>query len=452
MNTSHISPLKQRLAGVLLHPSSLPSGKIDQSAYHWLDFMHSAGLRVWQMLPLGVPQANRSPYQCFSAFAINPALFTNAPTFADVDANFSAWFEQQRYWLEDYALFSCLRAQHHNAPWFEWDEEYKQRQPAALAEFKRQQQVAIETVFAEQYHAYQQWQQLRDYAQARGIYLFGDMPIFVAHDSADVWAHQNCFLLDDNGQPTQVTGVPPDYFSETGQRWGNPHYHWDMMQASDFHWWRDRLKNHFQWFDLVRIDHFRGLQAAWMIDASAETAIDGYWQTVPGDALLASVEKELGHLPLVAEDLGVITPEVVTLRKKYHLPGMAVLQFAFDHFADNPHKPENIQPDCVVYTGTHDNDTTQGWFESLSEQERTQVFNRLGEVDNLPQALMQTALASEANLAIMPLQDLLGLGSDARMNIPGISEDNWQWQFSWDAVPETLAATLKQQLIDNRRN
>jgi len=275
------------------------------------------------------------------------------------------------------------------------------------------------------------------------------MPLFVAHDSADVWARRELFLLDDTGHPTMVAGVPPDYFSATGQRWGNPHYNWDVMQADGFAWWRARLRAHFEWFDLVRIDHFRGLAATWMIPAADPTAVHGEWRATPGVALLRAIGADMrDDLPLVAEDLGIITPDVTALRLQFGLPGMAVLQFAFDGHADNPHKPENVQPDTVYYTGTHDNDTTLGWWRTLPDHVRPEVMQRLGVTDpgTVPDAMIATVLESRAALAMLPLQDVLYLGSEARMNTPGTSHGNWTWRFEWDALAPALAPRLLQQL------
>lgn len=441
--------LDTRRAGLLLHPTSLPSGTL-ADAERWLDFLHAAGFGVWQMLPLGIPLAGLSPYQCASAFAVNPGLFPAAP----VDATgFTAWRGRQAHWLVDFARFMILRSLHGNAPWTEWPASLRDREPRALAAFDAAHADALHAVQVEQYRAAMAWQRIRAQAAVRGIRLFGDMPIFVAHDSADVWAHRDLFLLDASGQPTVVAGVPPDYFSETGQRWGNPHYDWAAMQADGFRWWRQRLAAHVEWFDLVRIDHFRGLAAAWAIPADEPTAVNGRWVEAPGDALLQAIADDLGALPLVAEDLGIITPDVTALRHRFGLPGMAVLQFAFDHHADNPHKPENVRPDTVYYTGTHDNDTTRGWWESLPEAARVQVMTQLGvdAPDAVPGVMIDTVLASAAALAILPLQDVLGLGSEARMNTPGTVEGNWTWRFAWRDLPEGLACRMLDKLKQTQR-
>ncbi|MDA8127590.1 MAG: 4-alpha-glucanotransferase [Betaproteobacteria bacterium] len=438
-----------RRAGLLLHPTSLPSGTL-ADAERWLDFMHAAGFCVWQMLPLGLPLVGLSPYQCASAFAVNPALFPpgdkNAPR---VDMRrFAGWHAAQRHWLDDYARFVVIKQEQGGAAWTDWPQPLRDRDPAALARFDASHRDALKRVEVEQYRAALRWRRIRKAAAARGIQLFGDMPIFVAHDSADVWAHRALFLLDATGHPTVVAGVPPDYFSETGQRWGNPHYNWDAMQADGFAWWRARLRAHFEWFDLVRIDHFRGLAEAWAIPASEATAVHGEWRASPGAALLEAVGAEMRSLPLVAEDLGLITPDVTALRHQFALPGMAVLQFAFDDHADNPHKPENVHPDTVYYTGTHDNDTTLGWWRTLPDHARHQVMQQLGvaDPDAVPDAMIAVVLESRAAVAVLPLQDVLHLGSEARMNTPGTDNGNWGWRFRWDALTPGLAARLLQQL------
>ncbi|MFP5409672.1 MAG: 4-alpha-glucanotransferase [Gammaproteobacteria bacterium] len=441
--------LDVRRAGLLLHPTSLPSGTL-ADAERWLDFLQAAGFGVWQMLPLGVPLAGRSPYQCASAFAVHPGLFPAGPV--DV-TGFAAWRNRQAHWLTDYARFMILRDLHGNVPWTEWPVPVRDRAPQALAAFDAAHADALRAVQIEQYRVATAWQGIRAQAAARGIRLFGDMPIFVAHDCADVWAHRDLFLLDAAGHPTVVAGVPPDYFSETGQRWGNPHYNWAAMQADGFLWWRQRIAAHFEWFDLVRIDHFRGLAAAWTIPASEPTAIHGHWVEAPGDALLQAIADDFGALPLVAEDLGIITPDVTALRHRFGLPGMAVLQFAFDAHADNPHKPENVHPDTVYFTGTHDNDTTRGWWDTLPDTARGQVMAQLGATspDAVPDAMIDTVLASAASLAILPLQDALGLGSEARMNTPGTSDGNWTWRFAWRDVPAGLACRMLEKLKHTRR-
>ena len=439
-----------RRAGLLLHPTSLPSGTL-ADAVRWLDFLHDAGFTVWQMLPLGIPLVGLSPYQCASAFAIDPALFPDEP----VDlAGFAEWRERQAHWLDDFARFMVIKAEQGSAHWSDWPVELRDRDPDAMAAFDAAHAGALDAIMVAQYGATLHWQALRDAARARGIALFGDMPIFVAHDSADVWARRDLFLLDETGQSTVVAGVPPDYFSATGQRWGNPHYDWAAMQADGFAWWRARLAAHFEWFDLVRIDHFRGLVAAWAVPAEEPTAVKGEWLPAPGEALLQAVADEMGELPLVAEDLGIITPDVTALRHRFGLPGMAVLQFAFDDHADNPHKPENVHRDTVYYTGTHDNDTTPGWWRALPEALRDKVMQQLdvADPDRVPDAMIDVVLKSDAALAVLPLQDVLQLGSDARMNTPGTDGgSNWAWRFDWSMLAPELAPHLLEQLRNTDR-
>ena len=436
-----------RRAGILLHPTSLPSGTL-ADAPRWLDFLQAAGVGVWQMLPLGRLLAGRSPYQCASAFAVDPALFPDLISVAVDTLELRAWRAAQGHWIEDYALFMAIKAEQHGAAWTDWPAELRRHDHEALRRFAAGHAAAIESLMVEQYQAYSYWQSLHAGAAARDIRLFGDMPIFVAHDSADVWAHPEYFLLDDEGHPSVVAGVPPDYFSATGQRWGNPHYNWEAMNDGGFEWWRARLRNHFEWFDLVRIDHFRGLVAVWVIPAGEDTAINGHWQPVPGAALLQALLDEMGSIPLVAEDLGVITPEVTALRRQFDLPGMAVLQFAFDAHADNPHKPENVEADTVYYTGTHDNDTTVGWFAGLPAEVQQQVMQQLGVDDpaRVAETMQDIVLYSRAALAVLPLQDLLEFGSEARMNTPGTAGGNWSWRFQWDDLPADLAPRLRQKL------
>jgi 4-alpha-glucanotransferase len=446
--------------GVLLHPTSLPSGKLDADAYRWVDWLAQAGVSVWQMLPLGVPLTGLSPYQCASAFAVNPNLFEELTPVSPPDkgrlggVSFEDWYEAQKHWVEDYALFMVLKQQFRGQEWSAWPAAFRSRDQQALFQARGDYAEALAAIIDEQYQCYCQWQALRQYATAKGVYLFGDMPIFVAYDSADVWASPQRFLLDETGAPTFVTGVPPDYFSETGQRWGNPHYNWEQMQAENFLWWKQRLQYHFEFFDLVRIDHFRGLAASWMIPATEETAINGYWQAVAGDAMLASIQAEWGNIPLVAEDLGVITSDVTALRDKYGLPGMSVLQFGFDHFEDNPHKPQNVRENTVYYTGTHDNDTLLGWFTSLDAAMQQHVMQVLNITDpaGLTNAMLDIILASKALLAVIPLQDLLHLGSEARMNVPGTVDGNWLWQFAWADIPEALASELHNKLQGHQRH
>lgn len=413
----------QRRAGVLLHPTSLPSGVLSDDVERWLDMLSDIGFSVWQMLPLGEPQEGLSPYQCVSAFAMNPALIdeysaadTNAPAYID--------FCDTQEWLDDYVLFKVLKQKFSDTPWYGWPDKYKHRHSHALLTSVKQYSEEITRLKWQQYQLFVRWEEIKRYAASKNILLFGDMPLFIAHDSVDVWAAPERFLLDKSGMMEVVTGVPPDYFSETGQRWGNPHYDWTFMRSEQYDWWISRIEQHLQMFDLIRIDHFRGLESAWVVNASSDTAMDGYWQKMPGDELLARIEQTTGHLPIVTEDLGVITEEVKALRKKYRLPGMAVLQFSFDEHDDNPHKVKNIEHDCVVYTGTHDNDTTRGWFESLDEAGRAYVIESLEMDTNIESScdivntLIAMAMHSRASICIIPVQDFLCLDSSHRMNTP----------------------------------
>jgi len=447
------SLLQHRRAGVLLHPTSLPSGKLDADVERWLDFMQDAGLSVWQVLPLVIPDHTGSPYQSCSAFAADPGLLGDVvPEAGGLDAR-AAFYWRQRDWLPDYARFVVLKQLFPGQAWNDWPPHYRDRDAEAMADFDARYAEQIDGVMHEQFLLEQRWQEIRGHAAQRNILLFGDVPIFVAFDSADVWANRDQFLLDETGQPEFVAGVPPDYFSETGQRWGNPHYDWEAMRHSGFGWWQARLQRQLDWFDIIRIDHFRGLEACWMIRADCATAIDGFWQKVPGADLLSTLRQSFDDLPIVAEDLGIITPEVTELRRRFELPGMAVVQFAFDAFEDNPHKPVNIQADQVAYSGTHDNNTTRGWFDSLDPDTRQFVLETLGAQaqDDIVQLMMRRVLETRANLAILPLQDILGLGEEARMNRPGLTEGNWAWRFDWSQISAEHARAVRALVTETGR-
>ncbi|MGA7801083.1 MAG: 4-alpha-glucanotransferase [Gammaproteobacteria bacterium] len=474
----------RRRAGVLLHPTSLPgpgdSGDLGPEAYRFVDFLQASGCSIWQMLPLGPTHADRSPYQCLSVHAGNSELVSlqalaqdgwleydsdlpaDGPGCGGRQARLEAAYngflrhgteshrseyqrfvERQREWLEDYALYIALRAEHQDRAWLDWPAALRDRRSGALDEAHRRLAGPIEQARFEQFVFDRQWHQLRRYANERGILLFGDMPIFVAHDSAEVWAHREYFALDEQGRQQVVAGVPPDYFSETGQRWGNPHYRWDRLEADGFGWWVQRMATQLQLFDLIRVDHFRGFQAYWEIPAEAETAVDGHWVEAPGEALFTRLHEHFHQLPLVAEDLGYITPEVEALRRQFALPGMKILQFAFGGGPDNPYLPHNHEPLSVVYTGTHDNDTSLGWFDGLAVETEAYVRDYLAAPDEpMPWPLMRAAFASVAQLAVVPMQDVMGLGSEHRMNVPGVSADNWRWRFEWDQVPADASGRL----------
>jgi 4-alpha-glucanotransferase len=351
--------------------------------------------------------------------------------------------KEQAFWLEDFSLYMALRGEAGDRRWMDWPVSLRDRHPQSLDEARTRLSQVIARVKFEQFVFFEQWRGLKDYAHQHGVEIFGDMPIFVAHDSAEVWAHREYFDIDEYGWTQTVAGVPPDYFSETGQRWGNPHYRWDVMQEDGFRWWVRRMATQLEFFDLVRIDHFRGLEAYWEIPAEAKTAQQGHWVKAPGKALLQALYEAFDDLPIVAEDLGTITAEVESLRSSFGIPGMKILQFAFDGNNDNPYLPHCHEENCIVYTGTHDNDTALNWYESLAEQQQNYVKNYLGyPQEAMPWPLMRCAWSSVARLAIVPMQDILGLGAGQRMNTPGTTQGNWQWRYTWDQVDSHLAERL----------
>lgn len=488
--------LLPRSAGILLHPTSLPGphgiGELGGEAIRFVDLLVQAGLTVWQMLPLGPTGYGNSPYQCFSAFAGNPLLidagtgaeFADGPVdFARVipfkqalvrratgrflpDADYHAFVTREAWWLEDYALFMALKAAHGGAAWTDWDPAVAHREQAGLAAWSARLSEEIEHFRREQAIFAHQFRELKQACGDRGVRLMGDVPIYVAHDSADVWANRALFKLDDNGRPTVQAGVPPDYFSATGQLWGNPIYDWDAHRTQGFEWWIRRLRAAFEQFDLVRLDHFRGFEAYWEIPGDAPTAATGRWVPGPGVELFDALERALGRLPIVAENLGVITPEVEALRSRYGFPGMSVLQFAFSGGPrPNPFLPHNHTRETVVYTGTHDNDTTRGWWESggggstRSDQAvaEEQAFARqylATDGREIHWALIRAALGSVADTAIIPLQDLLGLGSEARMNLPGRETGNWSFRFSFEQITPEIVARMRAlvEMYDRQRS
>ena len=456
-------PFDTRRAGVLLHVTSLPgdghtsgAGDLGDAAYRFVDFLAAAGCSVWQVLPL-VPThpEDGSPYNALSAMAGNPALISRAhraahglETPAALDeaqrSDFASWCAAQAAWLDPYVEFTALRELHGGAPWLDWPPSLRDRDPRAVAAALSPQQDRVRSLRFEQWVFAVQWARLREHAAAQGVLLFGDLPIFVSLDSADVWASRELFELGEDGRPTTVTGCPPDYFAADGQRWNNPHYDWDAMAADGYAWWRRRIARQRELFDLVRIDHFRGFEAAWHVPADAPTARDGRWVPGPGADVLAALVDAAGPGTLVAEDLGVITTEVDELRVRFGLPGMKVLQFAFDGDLDNVYLPRHHGEQSVVYTGTHDNDTTLGWWELSDERTREQVRSCLADPDEpMPWALIRLALASPARLGVVPAQDLLGLGSGSRMNTPGTADGNWAWQAPAGAFDDALAARLR---------
>jgi 4-alpha-glucanotransferase len=487
----------QRSSGVLLHVSSLPSyggvGDLGPAAHEFVAFLARAKQHVWQVLPLCPTGFGNSPYAGSSAFAGNPSLISlefladwgwidgariaglagrsGAVDFGEVEvrklallqeaagnfldrglddealaeqwADFEEFCLDEAAWLNDYALYAVLRREFKTGAWTEWPEPLRRRDPQALAqaETKHGREVAIERVL--QFAFAQQWEQLQDAAEENAIRILGDVAIFVNMDSADVWVHPGIFELDDDLKPIRIAGVPPDYFSPTGQRWGNPLYRWDVLAARGFDWWIDRIRRAVELYDIVRLDHFRGFEAYWAIPAAEETAVKGEWIKAPGLELFRALEAALGPLPLVAEDLGLITPEVEALRQELRMPGMKVLQFGFSDKGAHTHLPQQFTTSTVAYTGTHDNDTTQGWWNSASKAERAAVEALVGPVGDRPVwPLIRTAEASVAEIAIVPAQDLLELGSAARMNTPAVPSGNWSWRAPENCWTDELAARL----------
>ncbi|MBW7469864.1 4-alpha-glucanotransferase [Marinobacter sp. F4218] len=478
--------LGTRKAGVLLHPTCLPGewGVLGQSARDFLDFLASAGIRVWQTLPIGPTHADLSPYQSLSAHAGSPdfvdlseliplglleqselaqaAQVTGRRPCFELAAQ--RFFDQARdepenvtyrhyldyraandHWLDDFSLFTAIRERNPGLNWLEWPTELRDRDTTSLRAFAENAAPTIQRVCFEQFMFDQQWQAIRRYAHERDIRMFGDIPIFVAHDSADVWANRHLFKLDNQGRSTVVAGVPPDYFSPDGQHWGNPLFDWDAMSEEGYNWWLQRLDSQRHLFDLIRIDHFRGLEAYWEIPAQDSNPRYGYWVAGPGRNFLDACFRAFPELPLVAENLGIISEEVEQLRRTFHLPGMTVLQFGFDGNPQNPHLTHNHERNNLVYTGTHDNDTTLGWYRGLDEHTRHYVNHYLGTSgEHMPWPVIQAAFRSVSWLAIVPMQDLLGLGSEARFNTPGTIENNWLWKLDWREVPPGLAGSTRE--------
>jgi len=484
-----------RAAGLLLHPTSLPGpygiGDLGPQAHAWVRWLAASGCRLWQTLPLGPTGYGDSPYQSLSAFAGNPMLLSPDllcedglltrddlephPTFPENHVDYGAvidwkaallqrlaagfaaratpelrrsladYLEAQADWLEDFALFMALKQAHGGAPWTEWQDELRRRQAPALAEARQRLAPEVAAHRLHQFLFARQWAALAEMAHTKGIRLVGDIPIFVAHDSADVWSHPELFHLDEAGRPTAVAGVPPDYFSPTGQRWGNPLYRWDVMRADGYAWWIRRLRAVFSHVDSVRLDHFRGFEAYWEVPAAAPTAETGRWAPGPGRRFLKAVQAALGDLPIIAEDLGVITPGVVKLRDGFGLPGMKILQFAFGGDPEHEFLPHNYPVRCVVYTGTHDNDTIAGWYASAPESERDFCRRYLGsDGSDIAWDLIRAAWGSVAEWTVAPVQDLLSLETEARMNYPSRAEGNWGWRVRAGDLTDGLAARLRE--------
>jgi len=495
-----------RASGILLHPTSLPGrfgiGDLGPAAYRFADFLVTSGQSLWQVLPLGPTGYGDSPYACYSAFAGNTLLISPEKLFAEgslsqseldeipsapsekVDfgraheikdrllghafaryqrttdtefrSEFETFAEQNSSWLNDYALFRALKTEHGGKAWHEWEPSLVRREPGALAQARQQLHDQIEAHKFAQFLFFKQWFELKAYCNERGISLIGDVPIFVAQDSSDVWTNPEQFKLDRNGIPIVVAGVPPDYFSATGQFWGNPLYNWERMLADGFKWWIERVRAILQMVDIARIDHFRGFAACWEIPGGDTTAERGRWVEVPGRELFGAIRKALGELPIIAEDLGVITPDVEKLRDGFGFPGMRILQFAFSSDTKNIDLPHNYHHNVVVYTGTHDNDTTVGWFNSIAGAGSTRSAEQIAVERDLCLKYLNTdgteihwdfiraVLASVADTAILPLQDLLGLGTEARMNLPNSTQGNWMWRCHEAALTEQHAERLRE--------
>jgi 4-alpha-glucanotransferase len=496
-----------RSSGILLHFTSLPGrfgvGDLGPCAFEFADFLADAGQKIWQVLPLNPTGYGDSPYQCFSAFAGNPLLLSieglvdqgllqpsdlaSMPGFpqdsvdygsvitfkmsvlrraaqvffADASASglaaFDRFCDDNASWLDDYPLFMAAKDAHNGVIWTSWDAELRRRDPESLRDWTKKLATEIQAYKFWQFEFFQQWKRLKAYCQERGIRFMGDIPIYVAHDSADVWAHPTLFYLDEHGSPTVVSGVPPDYFSATGQLWGNPIYRWDVLAASGYKWWIERFRASLALFDMVRLDHFRGFEAYWEIPASEKTAIDGRWVKGPGEDFLSALQKAFGGLPIVAENLGVITPPVEKLRQQFGLPGMSLLQFAFGNDPQGPSfRPHNYHRDLVAYTGGHDNDTTVGWWNSSGGLDSTRTpedvrkehafaraYLNFHDDSEINWVMIRAVMASIAEIAIVPLQDVLGLGTEARMNLPGRVSGNWKWRYRPGALTKDLGARLR---------
>ena len=495
-----------RLSGILLHPTSFPSrfgiGDLGREAYRFIDFLAYTRQRLWQILPLGPTGFGNSPYMCYSAMAGNPMLISpdllqekgllDEADLADVsefpvdwvdfdkaialktrllqkacqrfqslqesidededettEANrgFAAFCQAKASWLDDYALYMALKGDRDGKPWHQWEVELVNRDAIAIKECQEQLQAEIFYHKFTQFEFFQQWESLKAYANECNVEIIGDIPIYVAHDSADVWANRDNFLIDpETGEPEVVAGVPPDYFSETGQLWGNPVYNWDYLVKTDFAWWLHRFQTILEYVDWIRVDHFRGFESFWAVPQGEETAINGEWMPAEGRAFFQQLQQTLGDLPVLAEDLGVITPEVEALRDEFEFPGMKILQFAFGSDAGNPFLPFNIPRNCLIYTGTHDNNTTLGWFENdIDDWEYDRVVDYLGTLspDGIHWDLIRLALSSTANWSIIPMQDLLGLDERGRMNTPGQAEGNWKWRYRPDSISDWLRDRLQ---------
>lgn len=486
----------KRASGIILHPTSLPGpdgiGDLGPEAYRWVNFLSEAGCGLWQVLPLGPTGYGDSPYQCFSAFAGNPYLVSPALLLEDglltradladrpqfpadhVDygevigwkltlldrafaafksdqmswlvKEFDAFQEKHAYWLDDYSLFMAIKEANGGVSWENWDAGLRTRQPNMLQEFRDSHLEEIEQIRFRQFLFFRQWDALHKYAGEKGIQIIGDIPIFIAFDSADAWAHKELFYMNVEGQPEAVAGVPPDYFSPTGQLWGNPLYRWSVHKQNGYAWWLQRMQATLGMVDIIRLDHFRGFSGYWEVPFGNETAEEGRWVRGPGADFFKAIQEGLGDLPILAEDLGEITQDVVDLRDMFGLPGMKIFQFAFQSDATDPFLPHNYPPTCVAYTGTHDNDTAVGWYNSAPEKERDFIRRYLGRSgEGMVWDMIRAVWASVAVFALAPMQDFLSLGNEARMNYPGRASGNWMWRMPPNAIDETLTNRIYDQ-------
>lgn len=484
-----------RLSGIILHPTSLPGpdgiGDIGPEAYRWIDFLSKTDCNLWQMLPLGPTGYGDSPYQCFSAFAGNPMLISPAlllenglisrqdlsdrPDFPndkiifekviywkhlllqrainqfkkstsnDMKNAFEEFQQKEKSWLDDYALFMSIKKFQEASAWSSWKLDFRQRKPDSIESFRKQHAESINVIKIQQFLFFSQWTLLKQYANDNGVKIIGDVPIFIAYDSADAWSHPELFTIDDQGKLTFVAGVPPDYFSETGQLWGNPLYRWNVHQETNYSWWIERMKSALNLFDIIRLDHFRGFAGYWQIPAGMPTAEIGTWEKGPGAKLFNALNKALGNVPIIAEDLGVITPDVIKLRQKYNFPGMKIFQFAFSKDSSDPFLPHNYPVNCVAYTGTHDNDTVLGWYQTAPEVEKDfcrRYMARSG--SDISWDMIRAVWSSVAVMSLAPIQDFLSLDTEARMNFPGKPSGNWNWRMKPDAINHHLIERIKE--------
>jgi 4-alpha-glucanotransferase len=488
--------IRSRSSGILMHISSLPSkygiGDLGQSAYEFVDFLSDTGTKYWQVLPLNPIGFGDSPYQGLSAFAGNPLFIdpdflmklgllktenlSNSPNFPKQKVNFekvikfkrslfekafSSFYinkktplkeefelfkELNQKWLETYCVFMAIREEYHLTSWKDWPNPLKYREPQAILFYEEQHTEEVEYQAFLQFIFHQQWQNLKEYSHSKGVHFIGDIPIFLGYDCADVWAHPDLFKLNDQLEPQAVAGVPPDYFSPSGQLWGNPLYDWESHHYDNYHWWIDRFKETLKFVDIIRLDHFRGFAEYYQISSRSKTAEVGQWIAGPGSDFFNAIQSALGFLPFIAEDLGIITPDVIDLRDHFDLPGMKILQFAFGGNSKNDYLPHNYPVNCVAYTGTHDNPTSLSWFENTaSEKERLffrQYFGKTNE--KIPQVMIRSIWASVAKMAIAPMQDVLALGEYARFNTPGTSQGNWRWRIKPGGVNEDIKTWLSE--------